>query len=102
MVHMYVEMKTDGVVNTAVSKDILREHLSIYFKYFDNDYKDLKRILGVDPLKITILKCGTFDAYERAVGSTIRHMNPSIYEVKELLQHEEDDFKVMRREVFHG
>jgi hypothetical protein len=102
LVHMYVEMKTDGVVNTAVSKDILREHLSIYFKYFDNDYKDLKRILGVDPLKITILKCGTFDAYERAVGSTIRHMNPSIYEVKELLQHEEDDFKVMRREVFHG
>ena len=58
--HLYVEMSPQSLVSQAVTREILREHLSVYFKYVDQDYKDLKRILGVDPLEITILKCGTF------------------------------------------
>ena len=60
--------------------------MSVYFKYVDQDYTDLKRILGVDPLEITILKCGSFAAYEQHSGKQLRKMNPSVYEVKELLQ----------------
>lgn len=52
----------------AVSKQLLREHLSVYFKYFDNDYNDLKKMLGIEPLQITILRTGTFDAFRRATG----------------------------------
>ena len=89
LLHLYVEMSPKSLVSQAVSKEILREHLSVYFKYVDQDYKDLKRILGVDPLKITILKCGTFAEYHRRSGKKLRKINPSQYEVMELLKTEE-------------
>lgn len=92
LLHMYVELKKDSLLNHAVSKEILREHLNIYFKYVDYDYKDLKTILGMDPLKITILKCGTFKEYEKQMNKNIRRINPSSYEILELLRIEEQDF----------
>ena len=46
---------------------------------------DLKKILGVDPLKITLLKCGTFEAYERKYNAKIRAMNPENCEINDLL-----------------
>lgn len=45
---MYVELAPGCVVNRAVSRELLKEHLTIYFKYVDQDYHDLKRILGMD------------------------------------------------------
>lgn len=95
MMHMYVEMKSEALVNVAVSKEILKEHLSIYFKYVDQDYKDLKYILGMDPLEITILKCGTFIGYERQKGRKLCHVNPSTYDVIELLRYKNRDFKLI-------
>lgn len=95
MMHMYVEMKSDALVNAAMSKEILRDHLSVYFKYVDQDYKDLKTILGMDPLEITILKCQTFATYERLKGRKINHINPSAFEVMELLRLENRDFKLI-------
>lgn len=95
MLHMYVEMKRDALVNAAMGKEILKEHLSIYFKYVDQDYKDLKVILGMDPLEITILKCGTFAGYERHRGRKLGHINPSAFEVMELLRFENRDYKLI-------
>lgn len=85
LLHLYVELNLEYYMSFAVSEEILRDHLSVYFKYVDQDYKDLKRILGVDPLKITILKCGTFEAYQRKGKKVPRHVNPSHYEVSELI-----------------
>lgn len=73
--HMYVELAPGTVVNRAVSRELLKEHLTIYFKYVDQDYQDLKRILGMDPLEITVLRCGTFKAYKERAGKTLRHIN---------------------------
>ena len=87
--HLYVEMSPQSLVSQAVTREILREHLSVYFKYVDQDYKDLKRILGVDPLEITILKCGTFFAYEQRWGKHLRKINPPIYDVMDLLRLQE-------------
>ena len=87
--HLYVELLPQSLVSQAVSQEILREHLSVYFKYVDQDYKDLKRILGVDPLEITILKCGTFSAYEQQGGKHLRKINPSVYDVMDLLRLQE-------------
>ncbi len=95
VMHLYVEMKSEDIMNLAVSKEILKEHLSIYFKYIDQDYKDLKRILGMDPLEITILKCGTFEGYEHQKGKNIKRFNPSAYEISELLRFENKDFKLI-------
>ena len=82
--HMYVELKPDSLVSRAVSREILKEHLTVYFKYVDHDYKDLKRILGMDPLQITILKCGTFAEYNKTYQKKLRKINPSIRDVRNL------------------
>ena len=76
---MYVEMSPGSVVNRAVSRELLKEHLTIYFKYVDQDYHDLKRILGMDPLEVTILRCGTFKGYKDKTGKRLRHINPVSY-----------------------
>ena len=83
--HMYVEMKPECLATSAVSSEILKEHLTVYFKYIDQDYKDLKRILGMDPLEVTVLKCGTFESYREKSGKRLRKMNPSVYDLREVL-----------------
>lgn len=89
--HMYVEMKKDGLHNVAVSKRVLREHLGVYFTYFDTDYNDLQKMLGIDPLKITILKCGTNEEYIKKTGKTLRQINPSFLELTEFLKCSESE-----------
>ena len=53
--HMYVELERDALLNNAMSATILKDLLSTYFKYIDQDYRDLKKILGMDPLQVTTL-----------------------------------------------
>ncbi len=72
-----------------VSRELLKEHLTIYFKYVDQDYHDLKRILGMDPLEVTILRCGTFKGYKDKTGKKLRHINPSIHDVQDLVKMQE-------------
>ena len=45
--------------------------------------------LGMDPLQVTIFSCGTFEAYEKKTGKKIHQMNPSHYDMKELLDVQE-------------
>ena len=87
--HMYVEVEKGALAEKAVSFEILKEILSTYFKYIDQDYRDLKKILGMDPLMVTILKCGSFGAYSEKYGKTLRHMNPSRRETAELIRMQE-------------
>lgn len=51
-----------------MSSEILKELLSTYFKYIDSDYRDLKKILGMDPLVVTVLRCGEFPCLQAAGG----------------------------------
>lgn len=84
--HLYLEIESYGLINQAVSTEILKEVLATYFKYIDQDYRDLKKILGMEPLVVTILRCGTFDRYFRISGKKLRRMNPSRHDLQELLQ----------------
>ena len=83
--HMYVELERGALSGMAVNTDVLKEHLSVYFKYLDSDYNDLKKILGVDPLKITVVKCGVFETYENECGKRIRRINPTQLEISKFL-----------------
>ncbi len=78
--HMYVEMEPSSYMTSAVTCAILKEHLGVYFKYMDEDYKDLKKILGMDPLEISILSYGSFDRYYKMTDKKLRRINPPIYE----------------------
>lgn len=82
--HLIVEMDANSLNVAAVSKQLLKEHLQVYFTYFDNDYKDLQKMLGIDPLKITIVKCGTFKKYEQEYKHHIRKMNPTKHDLQNL------------------
>jgi hypothetical protein len=66
--------------------DLIKEQLEIYFKYIDKDYKDLKRMLGIEPLKVTILPSGSIQKYQRTIKHTINKVNPSHYDVMEILK----------------
>lgn len=91
--HLYVELQRSNLINSAISIRILQDQLGIYFRYLDQDYEDLKKILGIDPLKITLLKCGTFELYERRYGKKIRPMNPEGCEINDLMNcHHADSF----------
>ena len=90
--HLYVELERSNLINSAVTIRILQDQLGIYFRYLDQDYEDLKKILGVDPLKITLLKCGTFDSYRSKYGTSIRPMNPETCEITDLLACHQVDY----------
>ena len=78
---LYLEMSEHAITGGVVAVDILTEHLSAYFRYVDSDYKDLKKMLGIDPLRITLLPTGTIEAYEAQNSRTLRRINPSHYDV---------------------
>ena len=98
---MYVELSTDSIASSAVSKEILKEHLTVYFKYVDHDYKDLKVILGMDPLEITVLKCGTFAEYSKHHPEKMRKINPQPHQIKELMLLQEQVYMLYREEMLY-
>lgn len=83
--HLYVEVGFSGL-HCAVTKDIIKEHLSIYFRYVDTDYNDLKYLLGTDPLVISIIPAGTISLFSDTFGRSLRQMNPSHFDVIEVLK----------------
>jgi len=83
--HLYVEIGADGMKG-AMTKDIIKEHLSIYFRYVDTDYNDLKSLLGIDPLVISVLPAGTISHFNETFGRKLRRMNPSHFDVIEVLK----------------
>jgi hypothetical protein len=83
--HLYVEVGSEGI-RGAMTKDIIKEHLSIYFRYVDNDYKNLTSLLGIDPLEISIITAGTISQYYDTFGRSLRKINPSPYDLIEVLK----------------
>ncbi len=86
--HMYVEVPPDTQLSEVVVQQVLQEHLAVYFKYFDSDYSDLKKLLNMEPLQITILKYGSIAGYERQTGRRIRRVNPIPLDIAGLLRFE--------------
>ena len=84
--HIYVELNPADLGRMAVSTQILKEHLEVYFTFFDTDYRDLKKMLGIEPLQITVLKCGTMEQYQELTGKKLRRVNPSSFELSEFLK----------------
>ena len=84
--HLYVEIPPDAQAGEVATRAVLTEHLSLYFKYFDSDYGDLKKLLNMEPLEITILKYGTISAYEKRTGVPVPRINPGMLDVTGLLR----------------
>lgn len=98
--HLYIEMDPENLHLIAVNRQLIKEHLEVYFKYFDADYYDLKKMLGVEPLQIDVLKCGTIKGFFEKTGRTIRRMNPSDFEIFDLLEFDLYNADIKKREDF--
>jgi hypothetical protein len=83
--HMYLEMPENSSITESLCVDTLNEHLTVYFKYFDNDYNDLKKLLGIDPLQITVLKQGTLHTWEGMNSRKFPRVNPEVLDVNDVL-----------------
>ena len=84
--HMYIELDTQEIEKRAVSVQLLRDQLSACFCHYDTDFSDLKKLLGVDPLKITLLPTGSIKKYNAHRPNPIRKINPHYREVLDLLR----------------
>ncbi len=84
--HLFVELDTRDELQLVADARVLREHMSIYFRCYDHDYQDLKRLLGVEPLQITILRSGLMAEYRQVYGRSIRKMNPQKQDIVNLLR----------------
>jgi hypothetical protein len=89
--HLYVEMAPEALVSGVVASQIIAEHLSIYFRHIDSDYTDLKHLLGIEPLIVSVLPTGTIRNFSQKNGVQIRRINPSHYLVCELLKYSREN-----------
>ncbi len=87
--HMYVEFTPEAQRCAVTSKQVLTEHLSAYFRYFDSDYSDLKKLLGMEPLQLTVFRGGTLAAYRAASGRELARINAPDMDMADLLRFRE-------------
>lgn len=83
--HLYVELQAGSKQSLVLSQKILQEHLAVYFRYYDGDYNDLKRLLDIDPLQVTMLPAGTIADYQASTGSAIPKVGAPLETVLDLL-----------------
>jgi len=78
---IFVEMREDSLSTQAVAAEIIKEHLSVYFRYYDQDYVNLKKLIHMDPLKVTVVRSGSFRAFEELRGYPLHDINPPASDV---------------------
>lgn len=94
VMHLYIELKRDG--DAMHERAVARVHEQLV--KLDPDYGNLETMLGMKPLKVTLLPRGTFFRYflkQREAGADLAHlkpphMNPSDDVVERLLQSVEE------------
>lgn len=83
---MYVELNHAEDVIGLEDPDFIKEHLEVYFKYLDQDYKSLKKMLGIEPMKVHVLPTGTIKKYTQSIRHKMAKVNPSHFDVTEVLK----------------
>lgn len=89
--HLYVELKDDvRSRELAAMPRVIEEHSEIYFRNYDNDFGFAKKMLGMNPLRVTIIASGTLKGYAECCGDPIPRVNPGRIKIAKLLRiHEE-------------
>ncbi|MDD5287879.1 MAG: GH3 auxin-responsive promoter family protein [Dehalococcoidales bacterium] len=89
VLHIYLEVNQNGYNNSQIAKMIDDELIKMR-----KDYRDLRSMIGMTPIKVTLLNSGTFREYTRKkqeAGFDIAHLkplhiNPSDTMISDLLQ----------------
>ena len=73
--HLYLEIKPGEDRPEKTIWDLIHSHL----QQIDPDYKDMQEMLGMDPLRLTVLPPGTFSRYfqdRQRAGADLAHLKP--------------------------
>ncbi|MGI5894504.1 MAG: GH3 family domain-containing protein [Candidatus Merdivicinus sp.] len=97
--HIYVELQPDAKQSLVLSQKILQEHFSIYFRFYDGDYGDLKRLLGIDPLQVTMLSAGTIEQFQKACSHPIPKVGAPQETILDLLRMRAQQEEVLDRVI---
>jgi len=74
--HIYIELAMPSKVSEEKAQDMIRQSFSDNF----SDYNDMKEMLGIEPVMVTLLPAGSFDAYMKAkveAGADLAHLKPA-------------------------
>lgn len=66
--------------------DMIKAQIELNFSYVDQDFKNLRKMLGIEPLTITILPLGTIEAYQKTIHHRLSKVNPNHFDVVEILK----------------
>ncbi|MDD2561418.1 MAG: GH3 auxin-responsive promoter family protein [Eubacteriales bacterium] len=72
---MFIELP-ESEQGSPAGAEVIKEHLSVYFRYFDQDYQSLKKLIKVEPLKVTMVPTGSYRRFEEYAGHKLRKINP--------------------------
>ena len=81
--HMYLEIPPEA--EQVRDPEVLTAHLALYLQHFDSDYGDLKKLLNMEPLQITVLEHGTIAAWQQRHGRKLARINPVDGDMADLL-----------------
>jgi hypothetical protein len=73
--HLYIEMAGSGNTSEEKVQEMIRQSFSDHF----TDYNDMKEMLRVEPVKVTLLPKGSFSAYikfKMESGADLGHLKP--------------------------
>lgn len=77
--HLYIECK-----ETEPDSESIKNTINDKLKAFDSDYRDLHTMLGMDPLKVTVLSKGIFEEYKNRYNEELIRMNPNKKSIERL------------------
>ena len=75
ILHLYIEPKPSEEINIKELTDFINDQLT----KINPEYADFQRIIGRNPLKISILRNGSFEAfmkYQMEMGADLAHIKP--------------------------
>jgi len=85
-IELYVEVDNSVKGGSILTTNIIKAQLEIYFNHIDHDYKDLKKMLGIDPLRVIVLPQNTISSYLEKCDHSFQRINPNPYDITEILK----------------
>ena len=73
--HLYIEVAESNDCSEEKVQELIRQSFSARF----SDYNDMKEILNIEPVAVSLLPAGTFTAYMKSqaeAGADLAHLKP--------------------------
>ncbi len=82
VLHLYLELNEETPLDEV--QELVRRELLV----MSSDYYDIENMLGMQPLRVTLLESGTFDRYYRskqAQGADLAHLKPPHFNASDVI-----------------